>query len=115
MIKVCITCGAEFEHVQGGRGRPPKSCKPCREGFKKPPEKKEEPYTTEKYFVPGIPKVGDYVMHTAFDARWATPVKLASVEGNKAVVLNGDQYMETYLDKLSLFAKRKVPLDTLVA
>lgn len=103
MEKVCKQCGKGFTHIQAGRGRPPKSCPECRAGLNKAPVVLREETPRERRHVAGTPKVGEKVVHLSFPAKYATPVTLLRVDGDRAVVLNRGEEMTTSFSKLSRY------------
>lgn len=112
MTKLCATCGNEFEHVQQGRGRPPKFCPACREAKYAPAPKKEvvldaegNVVRPERVLLSSRPKVGDRVVHTGLKVspKFYNVAKLLKVDGETATVLYKGETITTRYGKLSLF------------
>lgn len=91
-----ITCpktGVEFEHEQKGRGRPPVFAPEERERRKTPERTPRKSDAMKLELSDEAPQPGDIVMRIGTNVksreaalRWATPVRLLSVDGDTATV-----------------------------
>lgn len=112
MTKQCATCGNSFEHIQQGRGRPPKFCPSCREAKYAPAKNTTvtvvEEQVEERTLKAGVPNLGDKVVHIGLgiSAKYYRVGKLVEKDESKdsAVVLLRGERMSTRLSKLSLFS-----------